>query len=76
LSEEVNATLYQNHPYRFPVIGWLHEMQQLNLKDALAFYEKFYTPNNATLVVSGDVDAAAVKALAEKTYGKVPRRSE
>ncbi|ECE6962118.1 insulinase family protein, partial [Salmonella enterica subsp. enterica] len=42
LSEEVNATLYQNHPYRFPVIGWLHEMQQLNLKDALAFYEKFY----------------------------------
>jgi zinc protease len=76
LSEEVNATLYQNHPYRFPVIGWLHEMQQLNLKDALAFYQKFYTPNNATLVVSGDVDADSVKALAEKNYGKVPRRSE
>ncbi|HMF69527.1 MAG TPA: pitrilysin family protein [Phyllobacterium sp.] len=76
LSEEVNATLYQNHPYRMPVIGWLHEMQQLNLKDALAFYEKYYTPNNATLVVSGDVDLATVKALAEKTYGKVPRRAE
>jgi zinc protease len=76
LAEEVNATLYQNHPYRMPVIGWLHEMQQLNLKDALAFYVKYYTPNNATLVVSGDVDLATVKALAEKTYGKVPRRAE
>lgn len=76
LAEEVNATLYQNHPYRIPVIGWLHEMQQLNLKDALAFYAKYYTPNNATLVVSGDVDLATVKALAEKTYGKVPRRAE
>jgi zinc protease len=76
LAEEVNATLYQNHPYRTPVIGWLHEMQQLNLADALAFYVKYYTPNNATLVVSGDVDPATVKALAEKTYGKVPRRAE
>lgn len=76
LSEEVNATLYQNHPYRMPVIGWLHEMEKLNLKDALAFYQKYYTPNNATLVVSGDVDTATVKALAEKTYGKVPRRAE
>lgn len=76
LSEEVNSTLYQNHPYRMPVIGWLHEMEKLNLKDALAFYQKYYTPNNATLVVSGDVDNATVKALAEKTYGKVPRRAE
>lgn len=76
LSEEVNATLYQNHLYRMPVIGWLHEMEKLNLTDALAFYQKYYTPNNATLVVSGDVDSATVKALAEKTYGKVPRRAE
>lgn len=76
LSEEVNATLYQNHPYRMPVIGWLHEMEKLNLTDALAFYQKYYTPNNATLVVSGDIDTATVKALAEKTYGKVPRRAE
>lgn len=76
LSEEVNATLYQNHPYRMPVIGWLHEMEKLNLTDALAFYQKYYTPNNATLVVSGDVDSATVKTLAEKTYGKVPRRAE
>lgn len=76
LSEEVSATLYQNHPYRIPVIGWMHEIEQLNLKDALAFYERYYTPNNATLVVSGDVDEATVRALAEKTYGKVKRRAE
>ena len=73
LGEEINATLYQNQPYRVPVIGWMHEMEQLNRVDAIAFYDKYYAPNNAILVVAGDVDADAVKALAEKTYGKVPR---
>jgi zinc protease len=73
LSEEIDATLYQNHPYRIPVIGWMHEMEHLNRVDATAFYDKYYAPNNAVLVVAGDVDAAAVKDLAERTYGKVPR---
>jgi zinc protease len=73
LDEELNATLYQNHPYRIPVIGWMHEMKQLNRIDATAFYDKYYAPNNAVLVVAGDVDAASVKALAERTYGKVER---
>jgi zinc protease len=73
LDEEINATLYQNHPYRIPVIGWMHEMKQLNRIDATAFYDKYYAPNNAVLVVAGDVEADAVKALAEKTYGMVPR---
>jgi zinc protease len=73
LSEEIDATLFQNQPYRIPVIGWMHEMEQLNRVDAVAFYDKYYAPNNAVLVVAGDVDAATVKSLAEKTYGKVPR---
>ncbi|MGI6851078.1 M16 family metallopeptidase [Mesorhizobium sp. 1B3] len=73
LSEEVDATLYQNHPYRIPVIGWMHEMERLNRIDATAFYDKYYAPNNAVLIVAGDVDPAAVKELAEKTYGKVER---
>ena len=73
LSEEVDATLYQNHPYRVPVIGWMHEMEQLNRTDAVAFYDRYYAPNNAILVVAGDTDAETVRALAEKTYGKVPR---
>ena len=51
-------TLYQNHPYRIPVIGWMQEMEQLNRADALAFYDRYYAPNNAMLVVAGDVDAA------------------
>jgi zinc protease len=73
LSEEVEATLYQNHPYRIPVIGWMHEMERLNRIDATAFYDKYYAPNNAVLIVAGDVDPATVKDLAEKTYGKVER---
>ena len=61
LVEEIDATLYQNQPYRIPVIGWMHEMEQLNRVDAVAFYDKYYAPNNAVLVVAGDVDAATVK---------------
>nr|MDQ2704409.1 insulinase family protein [Pseudomonadota bacterium] len=73
LAEEVAATLYQNHPYGIPVIGWMHEMEKLNRTDAVAFYDRYYAPNNAILVVAGDVDAKEVRELAEKTYGKVPR---
>jgi zinc protease len=76
LDEEVDATLYQNHPYRIPVIGWMHEIEQLNRTDAIAFYDRYYAPNNAVLVVAGDTDEAEVKALAEKTYGMVPRGPE
>jgi zinc protease len=73
LQEEVNATLFQNHPYRIPTIGWLHEIEQLNRADATEFYERYYAPNNAVLVVAGDVDPETVRVLAEATYGKVPR---
>jgi len=73
LAEEIDATLYQNHPYGVPVIGWMHELEKLNRTDAVAFYDRYYAPNNAVLVVAGDVDATEVRALAEKTYGKVPR---
>ena len=73
LQEEFNATLYQNQPYRIPVIGWMQEMEKLNRVDATAFYDKFYAPNNAVLVVAGDIEPEQVKKLAEDTYGKVPR---
>jgi zinc protease len=55
------------------VIGWMHEMEKLNRTDAVAFYDRYYTPNNAILIVAGDVDAKEVRALAEKTYGMVAR---
>lgn len=73
LGEELDATLYQNHPYRIPVIGWMHEIEQLNRADAIDFYQRYYAPNNAVLIVAGDVDAAEVRQLAEETYGAVPR---
>ncbi len=71
LGQQIEAALYLNHPYGKPVIGWRHEIEKLNREDALAFYKRFYTPNNAILVVAGDVAADEVKALAEATYGKV-----
>ena len=73
LSEEIDATLFQNHPYRIPVIGWKHEIEKLNRVDAVDFYTRYYAPNNAILIVAGDVDADTVRKLATETYGKVPR---
>ena len=76
LGEEVAAALYLNHTYGRPVIGWRHEIEKLDRKDAIDFYNRWYTPNNAILVVAGDVTADEVKALAEETYGKVAPRAE
>jgi zinc protease len=76
LGEQIDAALYLNHPYGRPVIGWLHEVEKLTRDDALAFYRRFYTPNNAIVVVAGDVTADEVKADAEETYGKVAPRVE
>ena len=73
LNEQVMATLYLSHPYGNPVIGWEHEIAALNQKDAVTFYKRFYAPNNAILVVSGDVTLDEVLALAKDTYAKVPR---
>jgi zinc protease len=75
LSEQMDAALYLNHPYGRPVIGWRPEIEKLNRDDALAFYQRFYSPNNAIVVVAGDVTADEVKADAEATYGKVATRS-
>jgi zinc protease len=72
LIEQIMAALYLNHPYGRPVIGWHHEIEKLNREDALAFYRRFYAPNNATLVIAGDVDPKDVHAMAEQTFGEVP----
>ncbi|MFP5480519.1 MAG: M16 family metallopeptidase [Alphaproteobacteria bacterium] len=69
LSEQMRAAQYLNHPYAVPIIGWRHEMEQLSREDALEYYQRFYAPNNATLVIAGDVEPEAVRALAEKHYG-------
>ncbi|MBN9022957.1 MAG: insulinase family protein, partial [Rhizobiales bacterium] len=74
LSEAVRSTLYQNSRYGVPTIGWPDEMAKLDLGAALSWYNRYYTPNNAILIVAGDVTEAEVRKLAEDTYGKVPRR--
>ena len=73
LQEMMNAVLFLNHPYRLPVIGWRHEMEQYTTKDAVDFYHRFYAPNNAVLVVAGDVTVDQVRLLAQDTFGKLPR---
>jgi zinc protease len=71
LTEQIMAALYLNHPYGRPVIGWHQEIEQLDREDALAFYKRFYAPNNATLVIAGDVDAAEIRPMVERTFGAV-----
>ncbi len=70
-SEQGRAAQYLNHPYGIPIIGWRHEIEQLNRDDAFAFYKRYYAPNNAILVVAGDVAPDAVRALADSHYGPI-----
>ena len=76
LGEAMHSALYTHHPYGKPIIGWQHEIESLNREDALAYYERFYTPENAILIVAGDVTAEEVVSLAQATYGKLPARGK
>jgi zinc protease len=71
LGERMRAMLWPHHPYGTPIIGWLHEIQSLDRETALEFYRTWYAPNNAILVVAGDVDAAELRPLAERYYGRL-----
>jgi zinc protease len=75
LGEQIDAALYLNHPYGKPVIGWRHEMEQLTRDDAIGFYRRFYGPNDAVVVVAGDIEPQAALKLAQETYGKVDRNN-
>jgi len=72
LTEQIMAALYLNHPYGRPVIGWHQEIEKLNREDALEFYKRFYAPNNATLILAGDVSVEDVRPMVEAAYGKIP----
>ena len=71
--ERLMATAYQEHPYHNPIIGWMVDLQNMTASDALDWYKTWYAPNNATLVIAGDVEAKEVFALAQKYYGAIPR---
>lgn len=70
--EQARAAMFQNHPYGVPVIGWRHEMEALDRDAALDWYDTYYSPNNAILIVAGDVDPDEVIALAQQHYGPIP----
>ncbi|MEI4195656.1 M16 family metallopeptidase [Roseovarius sp. E0-M6] len=74
--EQRRAAQYLNHRYGVPIIGWRHEMEALDLDDALDFYSTHYAPNNAILVVAGDVTPEDVRALAEKHYAPIPANKD
>lgn len=69
--EQRQAAQFLNHPYGIPIIGWRHEIEQLNRDDAFAFYQRYYAPNNAILIVAGDVQPDEVRAMAETHYGPI-----
>ncbi len=72
LGEQLNAVFYLAHPYGTPVIGWPRDIAALNSKTAIEFYKRHYAPNNAILIVAGDITAEKLKPLAEKYYGSIP----
>ena len=74
LYEKLMAAAYQEHPYRHPVIGWMDDLLQFTVGDVKGWYQSWYAPNNATLVVAGDVKAKDVFKLAERYYGPIPAR--
>ena len=73
--EQLAAAAYKAHPYRNPVIGWMPDLENMKVDDARAFYERWYAPNNATLIVVGDVTAPEVVKLAERYFGRIARKN-
>ena len=76
LGIQIDAALFLNSPYGKPVIGWRHEMEGLTRDDAIGFYRRFYGPNDAVVVIAGDIKPATALKLAEETYGKIKRRTD
>ena len=73
--ERLMATAYQEHPYRRPIIGWMDDLEHMTAQDARDWYARWYAPNNATLVVAGDVKADEVVAMAKRYFGALPARA-
>ena len=71
LDESMRSILFPNHYYGRPIIGWRHEIEGLTYEDVLSFYKENYKPNNAILVLSGDVDLEKAKKLSKKYFGKI-----
>jgi zinc protease len=75
LYEKMMSVAYQAHPYKNPIIGWMNDLENMRVEDAREWYDRWYAPNNAILIVVGDVDANEVFRLAQKNYGTIPKHS-
>lgn len=76
LAEQLRAALFRHHPYGIHPLGWRHEMERLDAETATAFYRQHYAPNNAVLIIAGDVRADAVRAMAERHFGAIPANAD
>lgn len=72
--EQMNSALFINHPYGTPIIGWMAEIERYEWPDVKSFYDVWYAPNNAVLVVSGDITAEKIKPIVEKHFGAIPKK--
>ncbi|HEY4071921.1 MAG TPA: pitrilysin family protein [Herbaspirillum sp.] len=71
LNEAQNAAAFIAHPYHHPVVGWMNDLEHMTVGDVKAWYQRWYAPNNATMVIAGDVDAQQVRQMAEKYFGSI-----
>lgn len=76
LVEDLRATAFKVHPYRWPVIGWMSDLMQLDRDKAVEYWKTYYVPNNATLIIAGDVDKEQALSLAKKYFGPLPRGAD
>ena len=76
LYEETVSTAFKAHPYQWPIVGWMHDLETVSLQDAKSYYDRYYQPNNATLVLVGDFDPPEALAEIKNTFGKIPQGSE
>jgi zinc protease len=74
--EEVMAASFKNHPYRWPVIGWMSDLQALNPEDLINHYKKYYVPDNAVVIVVGDVDTKKTLSMIKESFGNIPKGPE
>jgi predicted Zn-dependent peptidase len=72
-SEQVNAAFYAASPYHWEVLGWMDDLRKITKKDMIDFHDTYYVPNNAVVIYVGDIDPAAIIALAEKYFGRIPK---
>jgi predicted Zn-dependent peptidase len=72
MEEQLEAMVFLSHPYRWPVIGWMEDIERITRADCEAYFRTFYAPSNATIYAVGDLDPAATMALLERRYGDIP----